>query len=202
MQNRFVDVCDLLREILSTNCNPQGSGSRQTESKKLLWERSNPRTDVGSPFLSLGTFWPLSAMLVINLWSWSREFAQIVYFSFGLQVWGIWGKKSLIDTAAQASLSMLTFPGHIWHIRAGADQSSELLSAQAGQCIGSWWFALSCSICRITDYIWEEHIRQVFVCTAVVFVCVCVCVVCACVCVRRIRWLVIDLNKCSSCPAN
>ena len=34
------------------------------------------------------------------------------------------------EIQSEASLSMLTFPGHIWHIRAGADQSSELLSAQ------------------------------------------------------------------------
>lgn len=28
------------------------------------------------------------------------------------------------------SISMLTFPGHVWHLRAGADQSSQLIGAQ------------------------------------------------------------------------
>lgn len=30
------------------------------------------------------------------------------------------------------SISMLTFPGHVWHLRAGADQSSQLIGAQVG----------------------------------------------------------------------
>ena len=29
------------------------------------------------------------------------------------------------------SLSMLTYPGHVWHVRMGADQTSQLVSAQA-----------------------------------------------------------------------
>jgi hypothetical protein len=39
----------------------------------------------------------------------------------------------ILTMTAQGSLSMLTYPGHVWHIRAGADQSSELLSVQAGR---------------------------------------------------------------------
>ncbi|CAJ1393572.1 unnamed protein product [Effrenium voratum] len=34
------------------------------------------------------------------------------------------------EISPQAAVSMLTFPGHIWHIRIGADQSSELVTAQ------------------------------------------------------------------------
>lgn len=37
------------------------------------------------------------------------------------------------EIPSQGSLSMLTYPGHVWHIRSGADQSSELLSVQVMQ---------------------------------------------------------------------